>query len=124
MIPDIVADLHPPRLPAPFTAPGWDDFLAAAGLGLMLAALLVAIAMPALRRRARPPRLSHRLALAAGLPPADRLLALARILAEQGRALPPDQRRALYRGEPGDPDAVEALIRSGTRERLRRRAAR
>ena len=38
--------------------------------------------------------------------------------------LPPDQRRALYRGEPGDPDAVEALIRSGTRERRRRRAAR
>lgn len=110
MTPEIVASLHPPRLPEAFAAPGWDDLLAAFGLGLLLAALVLAVAMPALRRRPRPPRTRERIALAATLPAPERLLALARLLAERGGELPADQRQALYRGQAGDPARIEALI--------------
>lgn len=110
MSPDLLASLHPPRLPESFAAAGWDDFLAAFGLGLLLAALVVALAMPALRRRPRRPRVAERIAAAAKLPAPERLLALSRLLAERGGALPADQRAALYRGEGGDPARIEALI--------------
>ena len=110
MTPDIVSNLHPPRLPEAFAAQGWDDLLAAFGLGLLLAALVLAIAMPALRRRPRPLRIRERIALAARLPGPERLLALAQLLAERGGELPEDQRQALYRGQAGDPARIEALI--------------
>lgn len=110
MTPDIVASLHPPRLPETFAAPVWGDFLAAFGIGLLLAALVLVIAMPALRRRPRRLRPEDRIAAAARLPAPERLLMLARLLAERGLELPADQRAALYRGDPGDPARLEALL--------------
>ena len=111
MSPDeMVAALHAPRLPEGFTALGWDDLLAAAGLGLLLAAALLVLLGPILRPRPRRLRPAARIAATAGLPPAERLLALARLLHETGGQLPEDQRAALYAGQPGDPARVDALI--------------
>lgn len=108
----IVADLHPPRLPEAFAALHAGDLLAAFGLGLLAAVLLLTLAAPLLRRRPPRPRLSARIDAAAGLPPAARLLALARIVAERGGTLPEDLRAGLYTGE-ADPARIEALIRRG-----------
>ncbi|WP_225029485.1 hypothetical protein [Xinfangfangia pollutisoli] len=107
---DLIAALHAPRLPEGFTALGWDDLLAAAGLGLVLAALVLALLGPILRPRPRRLRPAERIAATAALPPADRLLALARLLQDLGGQLPDDQRAALYAGLPGDPARIEALI--------------
>ncbi|WP_395540501.1 hypothetical protein [Neotabrizicola sp. sgz301269] len=107
---DLVAQLHPPRLPEEFAALGWNDVLAAMGLGFVLAALLLTILGPLLRPRTRPPRPAALIARAARLPPQERLLALARLLSETGGTLPEDQRAALYAGQPGDPGRIEALI--------------
>ena len=109
MTPDVVSQLHPPRLPEAFTALGLHDLLEAFGLGLLLAALVLTLAAPLLTRRPRRPRATERIAAARRLPPEERLLALARLLAERGGALPDDQRTALYAGK-GDPDRIEALI--------------
>ncbi len=113
MTPDVVEALHPPRLPEAFAAMGWGDLLAAFGLGLLLAAAVLSLAAPLLQRRAPRPRLSARIAAAASLPPQDRLLALARLLAERGGTLPEDLRAGLYRPEGADPARIEALILRG-----------
>lgn len=110
MTPDIVASLHPPRLPEAFTTPGWDDMLAAFGFGLILAALVLIVIAPMLRQRTPRPPLSARIAAAEALPAEERLLALTRLLSERGGALPADQRDALYAGGGGDPARVTALI--------------
>ncbi len=116
MTPDaLVAQLHPPRLPEAFAALGWEDVLAAIGLGFVLAALLLTIFGPLLRPRPRAPRPAALIARAARLPPQERLLALARLLSECGGTLPEDQRAALYAGLPGDPARIEALIRRARR---------
>ncbi|MEZ5797747.1 MAG: hypothetical protein R3D63_09925 [Paracoccaceae bacterium] len=107
---ELVAQLHGPRLPEGYAAMGWDDVLAAVGLGLVLAAAVLAVLGPVLRPRARPARRGAQIAEAARLPPQDRLLALARLLHDLGGTLPEDQRAALYAGLPGDPARVEALI--------------
>lgn len=112
MTAEILAQLHPPRLPETFAAPGWDDFLAAAGVGLLLAALLLTLAAPALRRRARVPSLRQRAAAVAHLPPAERALALTRLLAQTGGTMPADLRQGLYAGTV-DPLAIERLILAG-----------
>ena len=72
--PGIVAALHPPRLPAAFIATGWQDLLAAFGLGLLLAALAFALLAPLLRPRVRRESLATRIARLDALPPGDRLL--------------------------------------------------
>jgi hypothetical protein len=117
MTPDIVAELHPPRLPAAFSALGWADLLAAFGVGLVLAALVLMLAGPLLRRRDRPVPLARRIKEAARLPAPERLLALARLLGEAGGSLPEDQRAALYSGAVGDPARIEALILDRGRRR-------
>lgn len=116
MTPAIVADLHPPRLPETFAGLGWPDLLAALGIGLMLAALVVTLAAPLLHRRPHRVAPRARIAAAAQLPPAERLLALAQLLHARGGTLPEDQRAALYSGQGGDPARIEALILAGRRQ--------
>jgi hypothetical protein len=111
MIPDIVAELHPPRLPAEFTSPGWPDLLAAFGLGLLLAALVVALVAPILRPRPRRETPAMALARLRDLPPAQRQLGQLRLLAAAGTPLPDDLRAALYGPTPPDPERLDALIR-------------
>lgn len=115
MTPAIVANLHPPRLPEAFAALGWPELLAGVGIGLMLAALIVTLAAPALRRRPRRITPRARIAAAALLPPEERLLALTHLLHDRGGTLPEDQRAALYSGQGGDPARIEALILAGRR---------
>lgn len=115
---DLLHSLHPPRLPEAFAAPGAGDFLAGFGLGLILAALILTLAMPLLRRRPAVPRMRARLAAVAALPEAERSLALARIATATGRPLPEDLRQDLYSRKGADPGRLEALIRQ-----RRRRAA-
>lgn len=109
---DLVSQLHPARLPADFTQMGWPDLLAGLGLGLLLAALILFLAIPFLRARPRPASLARRLRDCRALPAPDRLLALTRIHADQGAILPDDLRNALY--VPNRPDQladqIEALI--------------
>jgi hypothetical protein len=116
---DIVAALHPPRLPAEFTTPVWQDFLSAFGVGLLLAALILTIAAPALHRRPRALRMSDRLSAAATMPLQERMAALAQLLAEAGGTLPEDQRTALYSGHGADPEMIEGLVRQAGARRSR-----
>ena len=111
MTPDIVQDLHPPRLPADFVALDWPDLLAAFGAGLILAGLVLVVLQPLLRPRRRPLGLNERIAAAATLPDDARLIALSALLAERGHPLPQDLRHALYAGTPYDPTRAEALLR-------------
>ncbi|MFO1141020.1 MAG: hypothetical protein U1E59_01305 [Amaricoccus sp.] len=111
MTPPIVAELHPPRLPADFVATGPADLLAAFALGLLAAALLALAVAPVLRPRPRRDTLEARLARAAALPPDERRLVQLRLLAEAGKPLPPDLRAALYGRTPPDPAVLDALLR-------------
>ncbi len=113
MTPPIVAELHPPRLPAAFIATGWPDLLAAFGLGLLLAALALLLLAPLLRPRPRRETVARRLARAGALPPDQRLLAQLRLLAETDTPLPPDLRASLYTATPPDPATLDTLIRRG-----------
>jgi len=110
MTPDILAELHPPRLPASVVATHWADLLAAFGLGLLLAALAVALLAPLLRPRPRRESVAARLARARTLPPGDRLIAQLALLRETGTPLPADLQAALYTATPPDPAALDALI--------------
>lgn len=113
MTPDIVAALHAPRLPDYFTAPTGSDFLAAFGIGLILAVVIVTLAAPALHRRPRAVSLADRLKAAADLPPQERALTLVRLIVQRGGTVPQDQRAALYSRAGGDPASLEALLRRG-----------
>lgn len=115
MNPELVSSLHPPRLPTAFASLGFNDFLAIFGIGLLLAVLILIIFKPLLQKRVHLPGMQSRIAAAATLPPQERLLELARLLRERGGTLPDDQRRALYAGEAGDPERIEALIRQTKR---------
>lgn len=106
----LIAQLHPPRLPAEATALAPGDLLAAFGLGLLLAALLAALAGPLLARRPHRETTPERLRHLAGLPPGDRLVEQLRLLADQGTRLPDDVRAALYGRTPPDPARLDALI--------------
>lgn len=112
MTPDIVNDLHPARLPADFVTLGGPDLLAAFGIGLVMAGLILTLLHPMLRPRRRPIRIEDQIASAAHLPPADRLLALCALLVRRGTPLPDDLRHALYAGTAYDPARAEALIRA------------
>ncbi|MBK4218188.1 hypothetical protein JJJ17_19850 [Paracoccus caeni] len=111
MNPDLLRSLHPPRLPEAFA--GWNvaDLLAAFGVGLLLAALVLTILSPMLRRRVPLPGIAERISAAADLPPQERELALVRLLAERGGTLTKEQRQRIYTGKGGDPAALEAQIR-------------
>lgn len=109
LVAELVAELHPPRLPAAAVATHWTDVLAAFGLGLLLAALLAAVLAPLLRPRARRETPAERLDHARTLPPGERLVVQLAVLREKGVALPPDLQAALYTPEPPDPERLEAL---------------
>jgi hypothetical protein len=109
--PHIVADLHPPRLPAGFIETGWQDLVAAFGIGLLLAAVAVAVIAPLLKPRPRRVPVAARLARLAALPPDARLLGQLALLRERGAALPDDVRAALYGRTPPDPERLDELVR-------------
>lgn len=111
MTPEIVAVLHPPRLPGDFAAAGWADLLAAFGLGLLLAAGIAALLGPALRPRPARPTAAAEIARLRALPSQDRLLGLLRLAASRGVALPADLRAQIYGPTPPDPRRIEALLR-------------
>ena len=118
MTPQIVQDLHPPRLPLDYVQLGPAEVLAAFGIGLLAALALMALLRPALHRR-RPPAEALEAALAAlrPLPPQDRLLAQAALLARYGGTVPPDLRPALYADAPvPDTPQLEPLIRAAARQ--------
>jgi hypothetical protein len=117
MIPEIVANLHPPRLPAAFIVGGWADLLAAFGLGLVVAALAAALIAPLLKPRPRRQRVADRLAQLRSLPPEDRLLGQLDLLRATGTPLPEPMRAAIYGRTPPDPAALEALVRRRGRRR-------
>ncbi|GGH50648.1 hypothetical protein GVY41_05070 [Frigidibacter albus] len=116
MTPQIVQDLHPPRLPLDYVQLGPPEVLAALGLGLLAALALMALLRPALHRR-RPPAEALEAALAdlRPLPPQDRLLAQAALLAHYGGTVPPDLRPALYGAAVPDNPTLEPLIRAAAR---------
>lgn len=114
---DLIASLHPPRLPESFAALGIYDLLAAFGFGLMLAALLLAICTPLLRRRIRKPGINERLRAAAVLPPQERALQLTRLLKERGGTLSQREQSQLYTGESLDLTALEKRVRHARRGR-------
>ncbi|MBP7003374.1 hypothetical protein, partial [Amaricoccus sp.] len=109
MNPEVIAGLHPPRLPAAVVATHWQDLLAAFGLGLLVAALLAFLLAPLLRPRPRRESLRRRLDRLAALPPEDRLLGQLRLLAETGTPLPDDLRARLYARTPPNPATLDAL---------------
>src|SRR5690606_12744710 len=112
---DLIKALHPPRLPEAYATLGALDLLAAFGIGLLLAALILTLIAPLLQRRPRNPSLSARIEKTRGLPPSERLLALARLLSARGGAIPDEMKPLLYRGSPPPSDselaAVETLVR-------------
>lgn len=114
---DLVSAMHPPRLPETFAALGIYDLLAAFGFGLMLAAVLLTICAPLMRRRNHRPGLNERLQTAAVLPPPERALLLARLLNERGGTLSQDEQSQLYTGQNLDLAALERRVRHPRRGR-------
>lgn len=102
---EMLAALAPARLPAAMQSLDGSEMLALLGLGLLLAALVALILTPLLRRRIP---IRQRILSTRGLPPAERLLAIARIT---GR-LPPTFRDAAYRPAP---DLTDAQIERASR---------
>lgn len=111
MTPELHEALNPPRLPADFVQSHPADLLAAFGIGFLVAAALVLLLAPLLRRRVRPASLSERRAALADLPPAERLLGEAKLLAEVGATLPAEFAPALYAGAPHDSARIDSLLR-------------
>ncbi|BBE73241.1 hypothetical protein [Oharaeibacter diazotrophicus] len=107
---ELIAALPPGRLPPALLDLGPADLLALFGAGLVLAGLVAAAASPLLARR---PSFRARLAATRGLPPAERALALARLLGH----LPPALHGVAYRGEPIADAAFERIARAAKRRR-------
>ena len=107
---ELVQTLNPPRLPAEFVRTGMADILAAFGIGLLIAAVLIFILAPLFRRRPAPRRAVDALGELRGLPASDRLVAAARLLAERGAALPDSCHDALYLGASYDAADLERLV--------------
>jgi len=100
---ELIAGLAPSRLPQSMLEPGWHELLALFAIGL-LSGLLLALALSPLMTR----RMSRRARIRATrpLPPAERLLAIARILGYLPEALRP----AAYGGAPmPDQDRIERI---------------
>lgn len=94
---DLMAALHPPRLPEAFTQITLADILAAFGLGLGAALLVLLLVGPLLRRRPRALGPAQRLRAAQNLPRAARITALGDLLADLAVPLPPEESASLYR---------------------------
>lgn len=107
---ELIAALPPGRLPPGLLDLGATDLLVLFGLGLVLAGSLAVAAAPLLARR---PSFRARLAATRGLPPAERALALARLLGH----LPPALHGVAYRGEPIAEEAFERIARAARRRR-------
>lgn len=89
---ELIAALPAGRLPSSLMHVGVTDAFALFGAGLIVAALLSAVALPFLARR---PSKRQQIRATRGLPPEERILAIARIL---GR-LPDPLRTAAYGSE-------------------------
>ena len=100
---ELLAQLAPPRLPAEIAALGWREILALAGLGLLMGLLVALVLRPLMTRK---PSRRALIRATRGMPPQDRILAIARIL---GRL--PDPLRAPAYGMAPAPDdaAIEGL---------------
>lgn len=107
---DLIQTLNPPRLPADFVRTGAADLLAAFGIGLLIAAVLVFVLAPLLQRRPPRRRSTEVLRELRAMPAPERLIAAARLLAERGLALPETYSAALYRNAPYDTQALERLV--------------
>lgn len=113
---ELIAALHPPRLPEGTATLGPGALVAAFGLGLLLALAAFALVRPVLRARLRPAGAEALLARLRTLPPEARPLAAARIFAALGASLPEAVVAALYRpGAVLDPDAVGPALVSAWR---------
>ncbi|WP_134682131.1 hypothetical protein [Paracoccus ravus] len=108
---ELIAALAPSRLPGGVTDPGWREFLGLFGLGLLLGLGIALLLAPLMRRR-----LSRRARIRAtrGMPPQERLLAVARILG----GLPEALRPSAYGAAP--PPAMATLERIANRHRRAR----
>lgn len=106
---ELLARLSPPRLPLDVAVLDWQGMLALAGIGLLAGLVVAWLLRPVLDRR---PSRRAQVRATRGMPPQDRILAIARIL---GR-LPEPLRAAAYGAAPapGD-DAIDriALRRNG-----------
>lgn len=107
---DLLARLSPPRLPLDMAALGWREMLALAGIGLLAGLAAALLLRPILARK---PSRRALIRATRGLPPQDRILAVARIL---GR-LPDALRPAAYGAAPAPDDAAieQAALRRGRR---------
>lgn len=108
---ELLAALAPPRLPAEALQPGWREATGLIGLGLLASVLVFLLVAPLLGRR---PSRRARIRATRGLPPGERLLAIARILGH----LPAPLRAAAYGAAPPPPD--DRIERIANRSRARR----
>ena len=105
---EVVAALPAGRLPPALMQLHTTDFVMLFGAGLLLAALVSWLAAPFLRRR---PSRRALIRATRGMPPQERLLAIARILGH----LPPELRAIAYGGAP--PLGVDAIERIALKAR-------
>lgn len=104
---ELVAQLAPSRLPPTMQAPGWPEYLALFGLGLLAGLALAWLLSPLLGRRVSR---AERIRRTRGLPAGERLLAIARICG----GLPAALRPAAYGAAPPPPEAeIERIARRG-----------
>lgn len=96
---ELIAALGPGRLPPGWELLGWREVLALIGAGLLLGGAIAILTRPLMMRR---PSLRDRIRATRGLPPQERLLAIARIL---GR-LPDALRGAAYGAKPPPDDGT------------------
>lgn len=94
---ELIAALAPSRLPPDMQQPGLPEVLALFGLGLLAGLAVFALILPLLARR---DTRRGRIRATRGLPPQERLLAIARILG----GLPAALRPAAYGAAPPPPD--------------------
>lgn len=100
---ELLAALAPPRLPAAMAMLDWREWMALAGLGLLAALAVFLLLRPLLGRR---PSRRSLIRATRGLPPGERILAIARILGH----LPAPLRDAAYGAAPPPDDAgIERL---------------
>ncbi len=107
---DLLEQLNPPRLPLDMAVLGWREILALVGIGILAGLLAALVLRPLMGRR---PSRRARILATRGMPPQDRILAVARIL---GR-LPDPLRPAAYGAAPAPDD--DAITRAALR-RVRR----
>ncbi|SNR40175.1 hypothetical protein EYF88_06720 [Paracoccus sediminis] len=107
---DLLEQLNPPRLPLDMAVLGWREILALVGIGILAGLLAALVLRPLMGRR---PSRRARILATRGMPPQDRILAVARIL---GR-LPDPLRPAAYGAAPAPDD--DAITRAALRRARR-----